>query len=625
MNSRNKTPVLICAVRYFLMGLVFLSGHVFSQTVNVTGTVSASSGPVQNASVRFISDSDTTWQFSALTDASGNYAVSLSTSVDRENEFPADFALEQNYPNPFSSSTVIPYALSEPSLAVVTIYDILGREIRTWTMKSHSAGAGQVAWDGLDDSGKRVERGIYFYRLNSGGKIQVRKMIFGTGEAPASAPNPAIHPSQAAARGTAGSAHSHEYTVRIQNTDNTFPVIVPKQIDAIRIEVSRVLNFTVDEYFDSDAAVIDLDSTQQTISGFGAANILRWRPDMTADQMTKAFGTEPGQVGLSILRLRLPPDAGSFRDNVRTAQAAYGLGVKIIASPWSPPANMKSNNTLVGGRLLESCYADFAAHLKSFADFMELNGVPLFAVSVQNEPDVHVTYESCDWNASEMLRFVKENGSAVGTPIIVPESFNFNPVISDSILNDSTAASHVAIIGGHIYGGGISRYPLAAAKGKELWMTEHLDTDTSWSKVLATGKEIHDCLNVGMNAYIWWYIVRFYGPIGEDGRVTKRGYVMSQFARFVRPGYCRVASTSPQRNIFISAYRDGQKIVIVAINLRSESVEQAFTLKNGDASSFTPYVTSRTENCAQKTAIAVSHGSFSVPLPASSITTFVSD
>lgn len=77
-------------------------------------------------------------------------------------------------------------------------------------------------------------------------------------------------------------------------------------------------------------------------------------------------------------------------------------------------------------------------------------------------------------------------------------------------------------------------------------MTEYLTTDTSWSASLRVAKQINDCMYDDMSAYVWWYIVRFYGPIGDGtygtlpGQVTKRGYVMSQYAKFVRPGYYRV-------------------------------------------------------------------------------------
>ena len=619
----KKVPDVRFLSPFFLINLII---NTHAQTLQVSGTVSTSTAPVQNASVTFIYDSNATRQFSAMTNSSGEYSISI-TSVSLHDNRPSDFILEQNYPNPFSSSTAISYKLDKASDVLITIYDVLGREVRKISMGAKAIGAHQFVWDGLNNFGERVAAGIYFYRLQAGGKTQIRKMIFG---------NDIINPFAQHSQNRSSQATKEnkglnimlqsEFTVRIENTASTSPTIVPKQIENVTIQNNATLNFKVDEFITANAATIYLDSTLQVISGFGAANILRWRPDMTADQIDKAFGTDAGQIGLTILRLRIPPDANSFNANIPTAQAAYSMGVKIIASPWSPPASMKTNNNTTGGRLRESSYAAYAAHLKSFADRMASNGVPLYAVSIQNEPDIQVDYESCDWNAAEMQKFVRENASSIGTDIIVPESFNFNHTISDAILNDSTAASHVAIIGGHIYGGGLRSYPLAESKGKEVWMTEYLDTDTTWTSVLATGKQINDCMNAGMSAYIWWYIVRYYGPIGENGNVTKRGYVMSQFARFIRPGYFRVFATRlPQSRVYVTAYRDDSKVVIVAINLRSQPVEQTFVLKDGDVVSFTPYVTSNTENSVQKSDIPVFNGTFSAALAASGITTFVSE
>ncbi len=213
--------------------------------------------------------------------------------------------------------------------------------------------------------------------------------------------------------------------------------------------------------------VINLDSLHQVISGFGAANIRPWRADMTTAEINTAFGTGDGQIGFTILRLRVPNQQSEFSLNLPTAQAAHSLGVKIIASPWSPPAWMKSNNNIVGGRLNDTSYASYAAHLKSFARYMSDNGVPLYAISVQNEPDVNVNYESCDWNPSEMLKFVKENAASIGINVIAPESFHFDHALSDPILNDPAAVNNVAIFGGHIYGGGLVPYPLAEEKERK--------------------------------------------------------------------------------------------------------------------------------------------------------------
>jgi glucuronoarabinoxylan endo-1,4-beta-xylanase len=210
---------------------------------------------------------------------------------------------------------------------------------------------------------------------------------------------------------------------------------------------------------------------------------------------------------------------------------------------------------------------------------------------------------------------------------MMPESQNFVHGLSDATLNDSTAAAHVAVIGGHIYGGGLGPYPLAVSKGKEVWMTEHLVLDTTWTAVLATGREIHDCMSAGMNAYVWWYLVRYYGPMGEDGTITKRGYVMSQFARFVRPGFHKIyCNPAPQRNVVVSAYRDGSssKVVIVVLNTNASGTQQGFSVGNTGATSFTQYTTSPAKNCMQGTDIPVANGTFTVSLDPSSITTYVS-
>ncbi|RPI06423.1 MAG: hypothetical protein EHM64_03095 [Ignavibacteriae bacterium] len=370
---------------------------------------------------------------------------------------------------------------------------------------------------------------------------------------------------------------------------------------------------------------IDLANIQQVVRGFGAANILPWRPDMTADQIQNAFGTEAGQLGFTILRLRIPPDTSEFAMQVATARLAHSLGVKIIASPWTPPVSMKTVDTIVGGELRIDSYASYAAHLKSFVDYMADRGVPLYAVSVQNEPDVRVTYESCDWNAAQMLNFVKFNAPSVGVRIIADEASNFSHTRTDAILNDPAAAANLAIVGGHLYGGRVASYPLAASRGKEVWMTEYLDLDTSWAHALATGTQIHDCMNAGMNAYIWWYIVRFYGPIREDGFIMKRGYVMSQFSRFIRPEYTRVGAISnPQTDVYVTAYTNGTKMVIVVVN-EGPTIEQTFSIRNGTVTGVTPYVTSTTKNCALENPLIFSGGKFTAILDASCIATFVSN
>lgn len=157
-------------------------------------------------------------------------------------------------------------------------------------------------------------------------------------------------------------------------------------------------------------------------------------------------------------------------------------------------------------------------------------------------------------------------------------------------------------------------------------MTEHLELTTDWAGALDTGKEIHDCLAVAnFNAYIWWYLRRYYGPLGEDGVITRRGHVMTQFTRFIRPGYVRVGATAnPATQVHVSAYKR-EKIVVVAINQGAASVDQVFTVQNGTVDAVTPWITSSTQNVEQRPVIAVTGGTFTASLPAGSVTTFVGD
>lgn len=91
------------------------------------------------------------------------------------------FDLQQNYPNPFaavnSANTVIRYRLIEAAPVKLSIYDVLGREIKTLAQHFETAGEHTVAWDGLNFAGEKAPSGIYFYRLQMGKHVEVRKII----------------------------------------------------------------------------------------------------------------------------------------------------------------------------------------------------------------------------------------------------------------------------------------------------------------------------------------------------------------------------------------------------------------------------------------------------------------
>jgi hypothetical protein len=89
----------------------------------------------------------------------------------------AGTVLEQNSPNPFNPSTTIRYELAAPGHATIRVYDVRGRVVRTLVDASRAAGPHSAVWDGRDDRGTRAASGVYFYRLESGRSVNVRKMV----------------------------------------------------------------------------------------------------------------------------------------------------------------------------------------------------------------------------------------------------------------------------------------------------------------------------------------------------------------------------------------------------------------------------------------------------------------
>jgi hypothetical protein len=91
---------------------------------------------------------------------------------------PQSFALEQNYPNPFNPGTVISYKLGVSGRVTLKIFDILGNEVSTLVDKWQSSGIHKVDFKASKTtSGRQLSSGIYFYRLNAGGFVQVKKMM----------------------------------------------------------------------------------------------------------------------------------------------------------------------------------------------------------------------------------------------------------------------------------------------------------------------------------------------------------------------------------------------------------------------------------------------------------------
>ena len=125
------------------------------------------------------------WNVSALDDEfpvvseNGPFTLTLvKSSLGISEPFiPEEFALYQNYPNPFNPITTITYDIPEGTIINLTIYDVMGRVVKTLVNEWNEPGRKAVTWNGKDEIGIPSTSGVYIYRINTGGFNEVKKLI----------------------------------------------------------------------------------------------------------------------------------------------------------------------------------------------------------------------------------------------------------------------------------------------------------------------------------------------------------------------------------------------------------------------------------------------------------------
>jgi hypothetical protein len=113
--------------------------------------------------------------FSLVKISSGMKSDGLSLVSDI---IPEEMGLRQNYPNPFNPSTTIAFSLNSTTDVNLLIYNIQGKIVKHLVSGNYPAGIYNVEWDGRNENGTKISSGIYFYRLQAGSYIKMKKMIF---------------------------------------------------------------------------------------------------------------------------------------------------------------------------------------------------------------------------------------------------------------------------------------------------------------------------------------------------------------------------------------------------------------------------------------------------------------
>lgn len=354
----------------------------------------------------------------------------------------------------------------------------------------------------------------------------------------------------------------------------------------------------------------DTSVKHQQITGFGG---FVCSPQFTYNHMStaeikKVWGTT-STVGCNIMRLYIPIGKNAWSQSLATAKQAKQMGLIVFASPWGQPSEWKTNGTSNAknsdgtlGYLKKENWADYAQYLEDYVQYMRKNGVELDAISIQNEPDWQASYAGCMWSASDIATFVKTYGRTISCKIMAPETLAISDTYANA-LNKTDVLDCFDIYGGHQYGGIQSAYKNLAKKGKELWMTEYL---INWNEIENNTRNfdfskdffdffraINTCMLGDFNAWIHYAAKRYYGMLGDgqrgttSGTVTKRGYIMAHFAKFVT-GMTRIDANlgGLEGSAYLS--QTGDTVVAVMANATDNVVDMTFDL---------PFYTQKGELC----------------------------
>jgi len=290
---------------------------------------------------------------------------------------------------------------------------------------------------------------------------------------------------------------------------------------------------------------------------------------------------------------------------IKSAIAGAGGKLPLFVSPWSPPAWMKDNNSMLqGGKLKPEFFQSWANYYIKFIQEYEKAGIPVWGLSVQNEPMAKQTWESCIYTAEEERDFVKnflgpalhKNGFANKKLIAWDHNRDLIYQRASTVLSDPEAAKYIWGIGYHWYetwtGSSMQfdnlKRVAEAFPEKNLIFTEGCIEKFDyarlgdWSLGERYGNSLVNDFNSGTVAWTDWNILLdenggpnhvgnfCFAPVHADTRkgtliYTSAYYYLGHFSRFIKPGAKRIISSSNRDILQSTAFinPDGKTIILV--------------------------------------------------------------
>ncbi|MCB0602128.1 MAG: glycoside hydrolase family 30 protein [Saprospiraceae bacterium] len=405
------------------------------------------------------------------------------------------------------------------------------------------------------------------------------------------------------------------------------------------------------------AVFVDPSKTYQTMQGIGgaltdaSAEVFAKLPAAKQEELLQAYYDPEKGIGYTLARTNIhscdfssesytyvtdeDKALGTFDIShdrqyripmIKRAIAAAGGKLQLFVSPWSPPAFMKTNHDMLhGGKLIPEYYDAWALYYTKFIKAYEAEGIPVWGLSIQNEPMATQTWESCIYTAEEERDFLKAHlgpaldreGMGDKKVIVWDHNRDLLPHRAFTILEDPEAAKYVWGVGFHWYEVWAGGDPMFANEGivkqafpdKELIFTEGCaeSFDSThyqyWPNAERYGRAMINDFNQGTAGWTDWNVLLdemggpnhvgnfCFAPVHADTRTgaliyTPSYYYIGHFSKFIRPGAVRVSTASSRSVLQATTFRntDGTYVTVVmnntgtAIDFKLQILNQAIIM-----------------------------------------------
>ncbi|MEO5592416.1 MAG: PKD domain-containing protein [Chitinophagaceae bacterium] len=468
---------------------------------------------------------------------------------------------------------------------------------------------------------------------------------------------------------------NREYVVKVSVTDGK----------------SSPVQATVNINTNVTAVTINSYSPHQTMTGFGGfgAQDVPWS---AGPYTSPEFINRLTDLGVSVLRDEVPTnfeyindnadpfvtDLSKYNLNTMTSGQHNPLGTRLqffkdakaagittfIATVWSPPTWMKTNNRIDNGtsanaappynqspsatdnQLRVDMYNEFAEMCVAYVKILkQQTGIELYAFSIQNEPRFSQMYQSCIYNGAAMRDLLKVTGKrfkdeGLTTKLFIPEDVGYLDGVSGMVtpsLSDRDARQYADIVAVHGYAlDGITAnspdaqtwqtmFGWGAQYGKPLWMTETSGYKNDWSGALALSKAMYTALKFGnVSAWLFWTLssstLDEYSLMSSSGAKSSRYYTSKNYYRWIRPGAIRidadaVAGSKIYPLAFMHAANKETTMVLINDNTQPMVIKLGGTVL---PATFNQFNTTATDNCIDA---GVINSADNILLPAGSVVT----